>query len=61
MKNVTRLTGTVAAILGASVVAVPIANADQTDDIFLQALTQGGISWANGPEQTMVKCGACRL
>jgi hypothetical protein len=44
MKNVTRLTGTVAAILGGVVIAAPIANADQTDDIFLQALMQGGIS-----------------
>ena len=57
MKNVTWLTGTVAAILGGIVIAAPIANADQTDDIFLQALTQGGISWANGSDQMMVTMG----
>ena len=57
MKNVIRLTGTVAAILGGIVIAAPIANADQTDDIYLHALTQGGISWANGSDQTMITLG----
>ncbi len=57
MKNVTRLTGMVAAILGGIFIAAPIANADQTDDIYLHALTQGGISWANGSDQTMITLG----
>ncbi len=58
MKNTARLTGLVAAVLGGiAVIAAPIANADATDDIFLQALGQQGISFSNLSDQTVVSAG----
>ena len=35
----------------------PIANADATDDVYLHTLTQSGITWANGSDQTMIGLG----
>jgi Protein of unknown function (DUF732) len=58
MKNTARLLGSVVAgIGGLAFIAVPIANADSTDDGFLQALNQGGISFPNLSDQGVVKLG----
>ena len=58
MKNTARLTGPLAAVLGAAaLIAAPIANADTADDAFLQTLTKSGITWPNGSDQAMVKVG----
>lgn len=58
MKNTARLTGLLAAVLGGiTVTTAPIANADAADDVFLQTLTQKGITWPNGGDQTMIKLG----
>lgn len=58
MKNTARLIGPPAALMsGLTVVAAPSANADATDDAFLQTLTQKGISWPNGSDQAMVNVG----
>jgi hypothetical protein len=58
MKNTARLTGPLAAVLGAiAVITAPIANADSADDAFLHTLTQKGITWPNLSDQTMVDVG----
>jgi hypothetical protein len=59
MKNTARLTGPIAVVLAVIVVIVgaPTANADPADDAYLRALTQRGLSWANGSEQTMINVG----
>ncbi|WP_082962900.1 DUF732 domain-containing protein [Mycobacterium sp. E342] len=58
MKNPTRLTGPFAAVVATmAVVATPIANADSTDDVFLQALTKQGITFTNLSDQTVVNAG----
>jgi hypothetical protein len=58
MKNTARLTGLLAAVLGGiAVTTAPIANADAADDVFLQTLTQKGITWPNGGDQTMIQLG----
>jgi len=58
MKNTARLTGPLAAVLGSlAVIAAPIANADATDDVFLQVLGQQGISFSNLSNQTVVNAG----
>ncbi|KKC02933.1 DUF732 domain-containing protein [Mycobacterium nebraskense] len=58
MKNSVRLTGPVAALLvGMAVIAAPFATADATDDVFLQALGQQGITFTNLSNQTVVNAG----
>ncbi|MGO9157699.1 hypothetical protein [Mycobacterium sp.] len=58
MKNTGRFTGPLAAVLGAiAVITTPIANADSTDDGYLQALKDKGITWPSGSDQTMVQSG----
>lgn len=58
MKNTARLSGLVAAVLGgAALIAAPIANADSTDDVFLQVLTQQGIRLSGLSDQTVVNAG----
>ncbi|WP_082972918.1 MULTISPECIES: DUF732 domain-containing protein [unclassified Mycobacterium] len=58
MKNPARLTGPLAAVVASmTVVATPIANADSTDDVFLQALTKQGITFTNLSDQTVVNAG----
>lgn len=58
MKNSARLTGPVAALLaGMAVSAAPFANAGATDDVFLQALGQQGITFTNLSNQTVVNVG----
>jgi uncharacterized protein DUF732 len=58
MKSTARLTGTIAAILGSTVlIAAPIANADSADDAFLHALSAQGITWPNGEDKTVVNVG----
>ncbi|WP_374021951.1 DUF732 domain-containing protein [Mycobacterium sp. HNNTM2301] len=58
MKKLARLTGPVAAgLVSMAVVAAPMANADATDDVFLQALGQQGISFPNLSSQTVVNAG----
>jgi Protein of unknown function (DUF732) len=58
MKSPARLTGPIAAVVASmAVVAAPIANADATDDVFLQALGQQGISFNNLSNQTVVSAG----
>lgn len=58
MKNTTRLTCSLAAgLAGMAVIAAPMANADATDDVFLQALGQQGISFPNLSNQTIVNAG----
>jgi hypothetical protein len=58
MKNTARLTGPLAAVLGGiSVSIAPIANAEAGDDVYLQTLTQSGITWPSGGDQTMIQIG----
>ena len=58
MKNIARFTGPLAAVLsGIAVVAAPFANADSTDDSYLKALTDKGITWPNGGDSTMIQMG----
>ncbi len=58
MKNMARLTGSVATLLGViAVSAAPIASADATDDVFLQVLSQQGIRLAGLSDQTVVNAG----
>ncbi|OBH86946.1 hypothetical protein A5681_14385 [Mycobacterium scrofulaceum] len=58
MKNTARLTCSVAAGMASmAVIAAPMANADATDDVFLQALGQQGISFPNLSNQTVVNAG----
>ncbi|BBZ74603.1 DUF732 domain-containing protein [Mycobacterium paraseoulense] len=58
MKNPAPLTGPLAAVLASiAVVAAPMANADATDDVFLQALGQQGIAFTNLSNQTVVNAG----
>ena len=58
MKNMAWVAGLAAAIIGSSAaVAAPVANADPTDDAYLHALTQGGLSWDAGSEQKMISVG----
>lgn len=58
MKNTARLTGPLAAVLGAiAVIAAPIAYADSTDDAYLQTLKDKGITWPSGSDQTIVQIG----
>jgi hypothetical protein len=58
MKNPARLTGAIAVALGGLCMgAAPIANADIADDAYLHALTQNGITWANGSDSTMISVG----
>jgi hypothetical protein len=56
MKNTARLTPTLAAVLGAIAVSTaPIANADATDDSYLQGLKDAQITWAGGSDQAMIE------
>lgn len=58
MKKTARLTGPLAAALaGFAVITAPIANADSTDDAYLQRLKDNGITWPNGSDQTVVQIG----
>ncbi len=58
MKRHARLTGPLAAILGGiAVITAPLANADSTDDAYLQTLKDKGITWPSGSDQTMVQIG----
>lgn len=58
MKKPARLTGPLAAVLGGiAVITAAIAYADSTDDAYLQALKDKGITWSNGSDQTMVQIG----
>ncbi|MGD1237489.1 DUF732 domain-containing protein [Mycobacterium seoulense] len=58
MKKPAQLIGPLAAVLGSmSVVVAPIATADATDDVFLQALGQQGITLTNLSNQTIVNAG----
>ena len=58
MKKSARLTGMVAGVLvGMGAIAAPIANADATDDVFLQALAQQGLTFTNLSNQTVVNAG----
>lgn len=58
MKKTARLAGPFAAVLGAiGVMAAPIANADATDDAYLQTLKDKGITWPSGSDQTMLQIG----
>jgi hypothetical protein len=53
-----KLTGSLAAVLsGIGVIIAPIAHADSTDDSYLKALTDKGITWPNGGDQTMIQLG----
>jgi len=54
MKNVAHLTAPLAAVLGAIAVSTaPIANADSTDDRYLQGLKDAQITWAGGSDQAI--------
>lgn len=56
MKNIARLTGPFAAVLGSiALVTAPIATADSADDAYLHTLTDKGITWPNGGDSTMVQ------
>lgn len=58
MKKSALVTGPLAAALaGAAVLAAPLAGADATDDVFLQALGQQGINFSNLTNQTVVNAG----
>ncbi|OBH12068.1 DUF732 domain-containing protein [Mycobacterium sp. E1747] len=58
MTNFARLTSLVVAGLASlAVIAAPMANADATDDIFLQALGQQGITFSSLSNQTIVNAG----
>ncbi|WP_082459873.1 MULTISPECIES: DUF732 domain-containing protein [unclassified Mycobacterium] len=58
MKKLTLLTGAVAAtVASAAAVAIPVASADSTDDVFLQALVQQGITLSGLSNQTIVNAG----
>lgn len=58
MKRTARLTGPLAAVLGGiAVITAPTANADSTDDAYLQALRDKGITWPIGSDQTMLQIG----
>lgn len=58
MKKPAQLTGPLAAVLASiAAVAAPMANADATDDVFLQALGQQGITFTNLSNQTVVNAG----
>jgi hypothetical protein len=59
MKNTARLSGPIVVGLTAFVVlaAAPAATADPADDNFLRALTQRGLSWPSGNDQTMINVG----
>jgi hypothetical protein len=52
------LTGALAAALaGFAVITAPIANADSTDDAYLQRLKDNGITWPHGSDQTVGQIG----
>ncbi|WP_068181912.1 DUF732 domain-containing protein [Mycobacterium sp. UM_CSW] len=58
MKKTARLTAPLAAFLGGiAVFTAAIANADSSDDAYLQTLKDKGITWASGSDQTMVQIG----
>ena len=58
MKNTARFLGSVATVLlGIAVLNTPIADADSTDDAFLMALSQQGISFPNLPNQGVANLG----
>jgi hypothetical protein len=58
MKNVARMTGSIAAVLGGfCVLSAPIANADIADDAYLHALSKNGITWDNGADSRMIAVG----
>lgn len=59
MKNTARLRRPIALGLAAFVVlaTAPTATADAADDNFLRALTQRGLSWPAGNDQTMINVG----
>jgi uncharacterized protein DUF732 len=58
MKNTARFTGPLAALLGGiAVITTPIASADSTDDGYLQALKDKGITWPSGSDQTVIQIG----
>ncbi|MGO9350398.1 MAG: DUF732 domain-containing protein [Mycobacterium sp.] len=42
---------------GLAVITAPIASADSTDDGYLQALKDKGITWPSGSDPTMVQIG----
>jgi hypothetical protein len=56
MKNTARLTRPLAVLLGGiAIVSAPLANADSTDDVYLQTLKDKGITWPSGSDQTMIQ------
>jgi len=56
MTNTARLITPLAAVLGVIAVSTaPIANADSTDDSYLQGLKDAQISWAGGSDQAMIE------
>jgi hypothetical protein len=58
MKKTARLAGPLGAVLGGiAVMTVPIANADPTDDAYLQTLKDKGITWPSGSDQMMIQIG----
>lgn len=58
MKKAARWTAPLAAVLGGiAVLAAPIANADSSDDAYLQTLKDKGITWPSSGDQTMVQIG----
>jgi Protein of unknown function (DUF732) len=58
MKKTARLTAGLAAVLGGiAVIASPIVNADSTDDAYMQALKEKGITWPGGSDSTMLQMG----
>ncbi|OBA73942.1 hypothetical protein A5641_00285 [Mycobacterium sp. 1554424.7] len=58
MKKSARWTAPLAAVLGGiAVLAAPIANADSSDDAYLQTLKDKGITWPSSGDQTMVQIG----
>jgi hypothetical protein len=58
MKNAARFTVSLATALGGiTLMTAPLAIADSTDDAFLGALNQGGISFPNLSDQGVVKLG----
>jgi Protein of unknown function (DUF732) len=58
MKKIALRAGLVAALIGGSaVIAAPVVNADPTDDVYLHALTSGGLSWDAGSDQKMISVG----
>jgi hypothetical protein len=59
MKKTARLAGPIAAVVSGllAITAASVANADPTDDAYLQRLQQVGLSWPNDQGQTMINVG----